>query len=86
MPWLLSCPLSNTDGGSCYKYLENFPPMTVGAWAGGEFYFAMIIFVQTVGILSSLIFIRRMVKRHLMPRKELFVLGMALVIELVGQA
>lgn len=68
-------------GTQCFKYLENLPPMMTGAALGGSTYFALIIAIQFFGLVSEICLIRRVTSRKLMPRKELFVLGTALFIE-----
>mmetsp|Transcript_127342 Transcript_127342/g.284013 ORF Transcript_127342/g.284013 Transcript_127342/m.284013 type:complete len:635 (-) Transcript_127342:19-1923(-) len=69
-------------GTQCFKYLENFPPLTTGAALGGTIYFILIVTTQSAGIASELLLIRRLVRRKLMPRKELWILGCALFIEI----
>jgi len=70
-------------GAQCFKYLENLPPFTTGAALGGTTYFILIIATQCFGIFSEVGLIRRLMRRHLMPRKELIILGCALSIEIM---
>eukprot|EP00929_Paragymnodinium_shiwhaense_P061252 TRINITY_DN30585_c0_g1_i1.p1 TRINITY_DN30585_c0_g1~~TRINITY_DN30585_c0_g1_i1.p1 ORF type:complete len:681 (-),score=96.47 TRINITY_DN30585_c0_g1_i1:99-2141(-) len=69
-------------GTQCFKYLENFPPMKTGAALGGTFYFMLIIFTQCSGIFTEVVLIRRLVLRRLLPRKEFYILAVALFIEI----
>jgi hypothetical protein len=69
-------------GTQCFKYLENLPAIKTGAALGGLTYFVLIVGTQCLGILTEVILIRRLVRRKLMPRKELIILLLAMSIEL----
>jgi len=83
----IDCDLCHTGyynlGMQCFKHLENMPPLRTGAALGGTTYFALIVMTQVAGLTSEFILIRRLMKRKLMPRKELIVLVIAISLEIV---
>jgi len=56
--------------------------MKTGAALGGITYFILIVMTQILGMVSEITLIRRLVRRKLMPRKELVILLIAIGIEL----
>eukprot|EP00931_Biecheleriopsis_adriatica_P073611 TRINITY_DN47861_c0_g1_i1.p1 TRINITY_DN47861_c0_g1~~TRINITY_DN47861_c0_g1_i1.p1 ORF type:complete len:633 (-),score=106.97 TRINITY_DN47861_c0_g1_i1:16-1878(-) len=69
-------------GAQCFKYFENFPSQQVGAALGGSTYFVLIVTTQVLGVCVEICLIQRLRRRQLMPRKELIVLVLALIIEI----
>jgi len=69
-------------GAQCFKYLESFPTQIVGAALGGGLYFGLIVVTQFAGVATELFLICRLVKRQLMPKKEIVILALALLIEI----
>ena len=68
-------------GSGCYEKLEDIPPVQTGAALGGMTYLVLIILTQVLGMACEISLIRRLMRRNLMPRKELLILGTALLIE-----
>jgi len=76
------CRQGFINGGlKCFEHLEDLPPILTGARFGGGFYFALIVATQVGGAVSEVVLIRKVQRQGRLPRRELFVLATALLIE-----
>lgn len=69
--------------GHCYERLEDLPPMTSGGVLGETLYFSLIVIVQVSGCLYEMYLIYKLKRQNLLPGKELFVLILALLAEVI---
>ena len=68
-------------GRGCFAFLEDLPPVQVGAALGGSFYFVLIVATQISGIVCEVGLIHRVYS--ILPGREKFILLTALAIEIV---
>jgi len=78
------CAEGTINGGfQCFEHVDELPPVRAGAALGGATYFTLIILAQVAGTGCEISLIHLCRKHNMLQQRELFVLILALFIEVL---